>query len=238
MKIEVMATPQDVSEPYLRGKIVIVIDVLRASTTIMTALEHGATQVIPAIDVEEATMIAGRIGRGNYLLGGERHALKMPDYDFGNSPVEYTRRAVEDKTLIFTTTNGTAAILAARGAYRLLIGCMRNRTAVAKLALAEERDIVLLCAGTEGSFSADDICCAGAIVEAINAGLNAPAQYNDLALVSSLIYAGWKDGSADLAKTKHYHYLQSLQLQDDLTYCFEMDKSDTVPEYKNGTLVL
>lgn len=238
MRIEVHATPRDVTEPYLRAKTAIVIDVLRASTTIVTALEHGAMQVIPAADPEEATVLAERIGRGNYLLGGERNALKIPDYHLGNSPLEYTPKAVEDKTLILTTSNGTAAIIAAKNASRVIIGCMRNRAAAAKAAVEAGQDILLLCAGTAGAFSADDICCAGAIVESINALIKEPAAYNDLALVSSLIYAAWKDGSANLADTTHYRRLKSLHMEEDLAYCFQTDVSDIVPQYKNGTLTI
>ena len=241
MRVQVFDQPRSVSEAQLHNRTVIVIDLLRATTTITTAIENGAKQVIPAKDPGEAIALYGSLGRGETLLGGERGGLKLPDFHFGNSPLEYSAAAVKEKTVILATTNGTNTILTARNAARVLMGCMRNRTAVAKEALSgeEEMDIVILCAGTEGMFSADDICCAGAIVSAIMAETagREDISYNDLALVSLRIYQDWKEGRMDLSSTFHYSRLVGLNFHDDLRFCLTEDASNTVPCYRNGVVV-
>ncbi len=237
MQVQVFDLPRSVTEMQVHHKTVIVIDVLRATSSITTAIESGAKQVIPALDPGEAIALYGKLGRGDSLLAGERGGLKLPDFDLGNSPLEFSPQKVRDKTVIFSTTNGTNAILAARNAAELFIGCMRNRTAAAKAALATGNDILLLCAGTEGMFSADDICCAGAIVDAISQLASEPVGYTDLARVSRLIYTQWRDGQADLSQTYHYARLSKLGFQEDLAYCFQTDVTDAVPRYANGVVV-
>ncbi len=149
------------------GGIAIVIDVLRASTTIITALAHGATRVRPVRTVGEARALAGQ---GDMLLGGERGGKPIEGFDLGNSPLEYTRERVAGRDVIFTTTNGTAALHACGNAAEVLVGGVINRSAVAALAIrladAEHRDIHLVCAGTDGGVTEEDLLGAGAILEA------------------------------------------------------------------------
>ncbi len=150
------------------GGIAVVIDVLRASTTIITALAHGADRVRPVLTVEEARALAGGAG---VLLGGERGGLKIDGFDLGNSPREYTRDRVGGRSIVITTTNGTAALHACTGAIGVLIGAIVNRSAVAAAAhaLAREHggcDVHLVCAGTEGAVTEEDLLAAGAILDA------------------------------------------------------------------------
>ncbi len=236
MQISVYADPRSITEAQMHNRTVIVIDVLRATTTITTAIENGANQVIPAEDPGEAMAFFGRLGRDGNILAGERGGLKLPDFHLGNSPLEFTREAVEDQTVIIATTNGTRAILAARNASALLIGCMRNRAAVAKKAVEKGNDIILLCAGTEGMFSADDICCAGAIVQSLS-GLVEGAAYDDLARICCLLYFDWKNKKVDLSDTFHYARLKKLGFDEDLVFCFDEDKTDCVACYKNGVII-
>jgi 2-phosphosulfolactate phosphatase len=150
------------------GGIAVVIDVLRASTTIITALAHGAARVRPVLTVEEARALAAGAG---VLLGGERGGLKIDGFDLGNSPREYSRDRVAGRPIVITTTNGTAALHACAGAAEVLIGAIVNRSAVAAAAqaLAMEHggcDIHLVCAGTEGAVTEEDLLAAGAILDA------------------------------------------------------------------------
>ena len=150
------------------GGIAVVIDVLRASTTIVTALAHGAARVRPVLTVEEARALAAGAG---VLLGGERGGLKIDGFDLGNSPREYSRDRVGGRSIVITTTNGTAALHACAGAAEVLIGAIVNRSAVAAAAqaLAMEHggcDIHLVCAGTEGAVTEEDLLAAGAILDA------------------------------------------------------------------------
>jgi 2-phosphosulfolactate phosphatase len=150
------------------GGIAVVIDVLRASTTIITALAHGAARVRPVLTVEEARAEAAALGT---LLGGERGGLKIEGFDLGNSPREYSRDRVGGRLIVITTTNGTAALHACSGAADVLIGAIINRSAVAAAAhaLAMKHggcDVHLVCAGTEGAMTEEDLLAAGAILDA------------------------------------------------------------------------
>lgn len=151
------------------GGIAVVIDVLRASTTMITALACGADRVVPVADVDEARRRADELG-GGALLGGERGGLPLPGFDLGNSPREYTADRVAGRTVVITTTNGTAALHASREAREIVVGAIVNRAAVAEAVrrLAGEAGGVvhLVCAGTEGLVSAEDVLAAGAILDA------------------------------------------------------------------------
>jgi len=145
-----------------------VIDVLRASTTMITALANGAVRVVPVADVDEARRIVADVEPPG-LLGGERGGVRLPGFDLGNSPLEYVPARVAGRTLVITTTNGTAALQASRGAREILVGALVNRSAVAAAirGLAGPGDAVhLVCAGTDGRVSGEDVLAAGAILDA------------------------------------------------------------------------
>jgi len=146
----------------------VVIDVLRASTTIATALAHGAAAVRPVAGIEEARGLAAVLGAGT-LLGGERGGVRIPGFDLGNSPLEYTPDRVAGKTIVITTTNGTAALHACREAREILVGSLVNRTAVAdevRRLAGDSVTVHLVCAGTDGEITAEDVLAAGAILDA------------------------------------------------------------------------
>ncbi len=166
--LNVYALPKFVAPEELAGGAVVVIDVLRASTTIVSALEAGATEVIPCLEVEDARDVAGRLPRGSVVLGGERGGLPIEGFDLGNSPQEYLPDRVSGKTVVFTTTNGTRAILHARQADLVLIGAFVNATAVVD-ELMHHTQIHLLCAGTRGQIGHDDVLLAGMLVDRIQA---------------------------------------------------------------------
>jgi len=150
------------------GGVAVVIDVLRASTTMITALAHGAAGIVPVADVDEARLLAGELGP-RVVLGGERGGLRIPGFDLGNSPREYTAERVAGQTVVITTTNGTAALHASRDAAEIVVGAIVNRRAVAEAVrwLAGDQGVVhLVCAGTDGVVSAEDVLAAGAILDA------------------------------------------------------------------------
>ena len=158
-----LTTPEE-----LAGGTVVVIDVLRASTTIIHALAAGAKCVIPCLEVEEAKTLAAKFPRDAIVLGGERAGVKIEGFDLGNSPREYDAKAVGGKTVLFTTTNGTKAMNACKLAKRVLIGGFVNMHAVL-LATASDSKIHLLCAGTNGQITREDVLCAGWYVAACRA---------------------------------------------------------------------
>jgi 2-phosphosulfolactate phosphatase len=164
--LSVYALPEFADPQQLAGGTTVVIDVLRASTTIVYALEAGARGVIPCEEVAEARAVARNMPPDAVVLGGERGGLPIEGFDLGNSPREYLPQKVGGKTLVFTTTNGTRAILRARHADRVLIGAFVNASAVAEQ-LTGQPQIHLLCAGTRGRIGRDDLLLAGLLVDRI-----------------------------------------------------------------------
>jgi 2-phosphosulfolactate phosphatase len=158
--------PQNVSPAELADSTVIIVDQLRASTTIATALAAGAECVMPFAEVDETLAAARALGRQNVLLGGERGGKRIPGFDLGNSPAEYTPERVAGRRILFTTTNGARALHHARGARRILVGAAVNCTAVAQ-AVEPGAGVTILCAGTDGVIAFEDRLAGGAIVEAI-----------------------------------------------------------------------
>jgi len=147
----------------VRGGIAVIIDVLRASTTITHALAHGAKAVIPVGEVTEARRVVADFPRGTVLLGGEREGVLIEGFDLDNNPFAYTPEIVASKTIVFTTSNGTRALLRAGEADRILIGSFVNLQAVVNVLAADSRPIHLICAGTQAKITLEDVLCAGGI---------------------------------------------------------------------------
>ena len=166
-EIFVHLLPESCREEALRGGVAVVIDVLRATTTIVHALAAGASAVIPCGEIDEARRLAADYPVGSVLLGGERHGTRIEGFDLDNSPARYTADAVHGKTLVFTTTNGTRALLRAVGARRVLVAAFANLRSVVTVLLAETGPVHIVCAGTDGRITLEDALCAGAIVSGL-----------------------------------------------------------------------
>lgn len=231
MRIKTFAQTKKYTGNYLMDRTVIVVDVLRATSSIIWACRNGANRVIPVSDAGEGAAIAARLG--DCIMAGERGGVKLPGFDLGNSPLEFDHRIVKDRNVIINTTNGTGAIKAAEGAAHVLIGAMINHTAVARMAAQLDRDVIILCAGTEGEFSADDICAAGAIATSL-CKLGQVSAQCDLTLVAKSLYSDWREARADLSKTYHYARLVDLGFEEDVQFCFQEDITDVVPVYRDG----
>jgi 2-phosphosulfolactate phosphatase len=162
-QLHVHFLPTLTSQHELAGDTVVVIDVLRASTTIAFALAAGAKEVIPALHVGDARELKKRLG-DQAVLGGEREGVKIEGFDLGNSPREYVEEAVAGKTVVFTTTNGTRALQACMGAERVIVGSLVNLSTVCEAVRDDER-VHLLCAGTRGEITREDVLVAGAMAE-------------------------------------------------------------------------
>lgn len=234
MNLDVVFQYQKLSDSRLIKGTAIVVDLLRASTTIICAIMSGAKQVIPFPDAGDAVAIANRLG-GERVLGGERGGVKIPGFGLGNSPLEYTPAAVANKTVLLSTTNGTGAIQAAAAARHLYIGALINRSAVALAAARAGQDIVIVCAGTEGNFSADDALAAGAIVTSLLA-LDPGFVLGDFALCAQHLYEDYREGRLDPNRFFHYSRLAQLGFADDLDFCFREDITDVVPIFHDGII--
>ena len=163
--------PQLVEPQALAGAAVVVIDVLRATTTIVHALAAGAREVRPCLEIDEARQLAASYPAGETVLGGERQGVRIEGFDLGNSPTEYTPERVRGRTVVFTTTNGTRAMMRCREARRVLVGALVNRRAVAA-ALAGEDQVHCVCAGTHGEITREDVLLAGSLAELLTAAGN------------------------------------------------------------------
>ena len=238
MKIEVYASNTHVSKKDMDGKVVVAVDTLRAATTIITALHNGCAQIIPVEDVEKAMELAANMQLNNAVLGGERNAKKLPGFDFGNSPLEYVPEAIADKTLILSTTNGTATIARAVDAKRLYIGALINATALVEELVRLGEDFTILCSGTHGKFSTEDIITAGCFIHLIRQR-KVPLELDDLGRVAEDLYNRAKKGVPKaLQGSAHFERLMSLGLAQDLDYCLTQDITDVVPVFRDGRIVL
>jgi 2-phosphosulfolactate phosphatase len=181
--LNVYGLPSATTPEELRDATVVVIDVLRASTTMIFALEAGAREIVPCLEVEDARQAAAELPAGEAVLGGERGGVRIEGFHLGNSPTEYTMEAVSGRTVVFTTTNGTRALLQCRQARRVLIGAFVNASAVLRELAGQER-IDLVCAGTGGDYSRDDILVAGFLVERLQKMTGHPYKLNVQALTA------------------------------------------------------
>ena len=166
MTLDVAFSPQELSPGDVTDRTVLVVDVLRATSTICAALHHGARAVVPAADTEEATRLEQALGASDVVLTGERNSVRIPGFQLGNSPREMTPDVVQGKTLVMTTTNGTLALLATAGAREVLVAAAVNLSAAgehARQALEQHGDLLILCAGRDHGFGLDDAYIAGCL---------------------------------------------------------------------------
>jgi len=231
MKIDACISAADATPEKVLHKSCVVIDVFRATSVIITALDAGAERIIPAVTVEEAFRMHKSLAQRGHtaLLGGERHAVKVEGFDKGNSPLSYISPEVRGATVVFTTTNGTRAIDNARAARRVYIGALINADAVSRRLLAEGRDTVLVCAGREDNYTLEDALCAGMIADTM---LRAdPSIFlTDITRTMADIYRLYaSDLRKGLANCQHYNHIMSIGLQDDVEYCLRRNICETVP---------
>lgn len=187
MKLDVVFTPAGLTPAEVQGRTVFVIDILRATTSMCAALNHGAKAIIPVAATEEALRLAQTIGSADVLLAGEKDSARIPGFHLGNSPLEMTEHAVRGKTLIVTTTNGTKALLACQGAAAVYAACAANLGVAAERAReAVEKDhgVLIVCAGRDGAFSLDDAYCAGRLAAATLGGARPRRGINDAGIAS------------------------------------------------------
>lgn len=235
MAIELYATAGSV-EKDLRNHVVIVVDVLRATSVMITATQHGVRFILPVAEVEEAVEKARQLGNQRVLLCGERQAKPIPEFHLSNSPLEYTPEMVSGRVMVMTTTNGTRAILRARDAQMLFLGSFLNASAVAHAARENGENIVIVCAGTNGKFSLDDILCSGAIIARL-LELDGNQYLDDLARTALTLYDSYRDDlRASLVGCTHVERLRSLGMEEDIRFCLQEDVMDAVPCYMDGVI--
>jgi 2-phosphosulfolactate phosphatase len=233
MKIDVYFTPLGLVAGDLAGRGIVVIDALRATTTVVTALANGARAVIPAATSEEAVRLASNLEKDGVLLAGERKSLKIPGFALGNSPREMTPDVVAGKTIVLATTNGTPALVASQGGDPVLVGAPVNFRALAEAAgaaLRERGDLVIICAGREKQFAIEDAYTAGRLVKALKKGLR-KLGLNDAARAALAVteqFAGWPEA---LQGSEAARELAEVDLAEDVTFAAEAGRFGVVPTY-------
>jgi 2-phosphosulfolactate phosphatase len=233
MKLDVYFTPLGLTAGDLAGRGVVVIDVLRATTTIVCALANGARAVVPAASSEDAVKMTANLERDGFLLAGERKYLAIPGFSLGNSPREMTADMVGGKTVYLTTTNGTPALVAAQGADPVLVGAAVNFSAMADRArdvLRDRGDLVIICAGREKQFALEDAYAAGRLVKAVKKGTR-KLVLNDSAHVALGLTQRYKHWLDAFTACEAGRQLEELALAEDVTFCAEADRFAIVPTY-------
>jgi 2-phosphosulfolactate phosphatase len=234
VKLEVLMSPREIVPGDIQGRVVAVIDVLRASTTIAVALANGARTVVPVEDVDEAITRARLFDPALVLTAGERKMLPVPGFDMGNSPLEFTPTRVSGCTVILTTTNGTSALMGLQGARDVVVASYVNHAAVSAMlrAAARSNDISIVCAGTEGHFSLEDAACAGRYVRSVTQA-SPSITMNDAANACALIDGRYGDNIAEIFKdSSHGRALAEAGFGDDLLACAQLDSHPVVPIYQ------
>ena len=213
--------------------IVVIIDVLRASSAICTAFANGAASIIPVTGIEEAKDYKSK----GYLVAAERDGFVLDFADFGNSPFNFTKEKVEGKTIVYSTTNGTGLINLTLSSYMTVIGSFLNLGALTAWLIKQERDVLLLCAGWKKRFNIEDTVCAGAIADILmNSG-----QFTTICDSTYAAMDLWslarKDLSGYIDKAAQRTRLRDKKLDDCIEFCLTPDFTDKIPVMKNGVLI-
>lgn len=242
MTLDVAFSPLGLGPGDFAGRTVLVVDVLRATTTICAALHGGARAVIVAEDMSDATRLAQVLDKRDVLLTGERGGERIAGFDLGNSPAEMTAEKVKGKTLVMTTTNGTGALLATAGAKEIIVAAGVNLAVAggrARLALEEGRNVLVLCAGREGGFGLDDAYLAGRLVVTALGGRRQRRGLNDAALVAVDLVRRYGDHMERVfALSAAGRALTAIGKRADLQDAARVDSHPVLPFFRDQRVVL
>ncbi|MDX9924676.1 MAG: 2-phosphosulfolactate phosphatase [Ignavibacteriaceae bacterium] len=236
MKINVLFTHNIVDEFYFNEKTTVIIDVLRATTVINTALYNGAKEIIPVSSVDFAVKVSGSVFGGVTLLCGERNTKKIEGFDLGNSPFEYSPEVVNNKSIVLFTTNGSKAIVKAKYSENVVTCCFNNLDATKNYLLDSNKDIEVVCSGNNGHFSLEDLVCAGKLVTGI-AELIDDVVLSDSATVSMAVAKSYgKNLKKLLQTTEHGKVLKENGYEADLDYCSKLNSVPIVTQFSSGVI--
>ncbi len=242
MKIDLCFTPFELDELELRDKNVIVIDVLRSSTTIAVALSNGAREIIPVESIENAVKISGSLFGDVTLRGGERNGKTIQGFNLGNSPLEYTEATVKGKSIIFCTTNGSVAMYKSRFAKNLAVGSFVNLARTVDFMKEINADFVILCAGRANSFSnfsLEDTVCAGMMVQKLTQEKSLTVELTDSSLAAQALFKTYGRSIVKMLKnSEHGKYLGEIGFAEDLAICSAVDSVPVLPALTGNVIKL
>lgn len=235
MKLDVFLSPGELSLGDAAGRVVAVIDVLRASTSIATALANGARTIVPVESADAAITMAKQFERSEVQLAGEKKMLPIPGFDVGNSPQSFSSEIVAGKTILLTTTNGTRALMGLQGARDVVVAAYVNHAAVAamlKTAVRADTDVAIVCAGDEGHFSLEDAACAGRYVRSL-ASRGSSITLNDAACACQILDKKYGDNIEKIFRdSAHGQALAEAGFGQDLVACAAVDSHPVVPIFQ------
>ena len=233
MKIDLSFSAGQFDDLQLRDKNIIVLDVLRASSTITVALNNGAREVIPVASIESAVKISGSLFGEVTLRGGERNGKTIEGFNLGNSPLEYSESAVKGKSIIYCTTNGSVALAKSRYARALIVGSFLNLTTVVEFVKEENKDFLFICAGrinTIGYFSLEDAVCAGMMIQKLMKYESLELTLSDSAKAAHALYKTFGRSILKMLKSsEHGKFLIEIGFADDLKICAAVDSVPVLP---------
>jgi len=239
VKIHLYFTPNEFTEEDLKDRVAVVIDVLRTTTTMTLALRNGCKEIIPVADIESAVRLSSNLSREFTLLCGERYGRIIEGFDLGNSPAEYAEGVVRNKTLIFSTTNGTALLVKSKAAMMTALASFVNLDAVCGWLRGLGGDIAILCAGKQGRFALEDAVCGGMILQRLRQGGSKASYGNDGALAAgALVQKHARDLRRLLAQSQGGRDLVAIGLESDLDLCAQLNSTPVVPTYRQGVVTL
>lgn len=230
-KVDVCLSPELLKLYNLEERIVVVVDVLRATSCMVTAIANGVRQ-IQTFSNAEACLQARKAG---YIIAGERNGEKLPDFDLGNSPYHYVNEALLGEKIAMTTTNGTIAIEESRHAKHVIIGAFLNLTAVANEIKSRSEDVIILCAAWKGKVNLEDTLFAGALVNALRTDFKHECDAPQLAETAWL--AAKDDLKGYLSESSHFKRLSRLGIEKDIDFCLQVDHFDEVPCLKGDYIM-
>ena len=220
--IEVCFTPELIHLHEVKGKLVVVVDIFRATSTMVAALAHGVTEILPFADLESCRAMQAQ----GYLIAGERDGLTAPGFELGNSPVAFLEGNYAGKKLAMTTTNGTLALDKSKGALEILIGAFPNLQATASYIQSRNLDVLIHCAGWKGRFNLEDSLYAGALVKALG---ESHSNREDGALaMESLFSLEGGNLATYLSQASHAKRLQNHGIEDDIDFCLSLNRYQQV----------
>jgi 2-phosphosulfolactate phosphatase len=237
---DVFITGRSFQEDEVKGRIIVVIDVLRASSTMTIALDQGARGIIAVPDMGAASMMAAKLDSRSFLLCGERDGRKIEGYHYGNSPAEFIegKKAVKGKTLIYNSTNGAPTLARCAAAREVVIGCFLNAGAVLEyLKDFDSDDIIFVCSGWKSRLSLEDTLCAGYLLDRLLGGKR-PESAPDGAQVALALFDYHKDDmSGAIAASNHAERLRKLGADADIAFCSRLNETETLPIRREGMFI-
>jgi 2-phosphosulfolactate phosphatase len=228
--IDVCLSPELMHLYSVEDKSVVVVDILRATSSMVTAFAHGINAIYPVANLDDCRAMKSK----GYLIAGERDGEKVSDFDLGNSPFEYMAENLKGQQIAFTTTNGTQAIAKSIDAKEILIGAFLNLSAVAEHLIRSNRDILIVCAGWKGKVNLEDSVFAGALVEKLKNNFTLAC---DAPLAAQHLYNAAKTDMVEfLSESSHVKRLNKLNIHEDMEFCLTVDKYSIVPALNKGVL--